>query len=219
MATKKIFSGRTFRQQKVILKREIMTATQINPTIRKEMARVFQMANRRIQNVEKSGLLSPAVVALNKQDITRYTKFSTKNDSWFDLKQEYAKAVTFLNQPTSTASGTREYARHIKKAYDLTDDEYKAVMDKYLGKLNTLKERDYVERYLMRYKDFTGELEQTAKSAASQMESEAVQLIKALDNNVESAANTITESTTDWSKALTIESEAKRLEDELNSMR
>jgi hypothetical protein len=43
------------------LKREILQAVESSPEMRKEIARVFQMANRRIQNIEQSGQLSPAV--------------------------------------------------------------------------------------------------------------------------------------------------------------
>lgn len=42
------------------------------------------------------GLVSPAVVALNKGDVKGFAKFSMKHD-WNDLKIEYSKAVSFCN--------------------------------------------------------------------------------------------------------------------------
>lgn len=78
------------------IKKEILQSVESSPEYRKEIARVFQMANRRIQNVEVSGQLSPAVQALNKGDIKGFTKFSMKGD-WNTLKIEYGKAISFCD--------------------------------------------------------------------------------------------------------------------------
>ena len=60
------FSKRTFAStSKIHVDKQIMDAIESRGYLRKEIARVFQQANRRIQNVEKTGLVSPAVVALN----------------------------------------------------------------------------------------------------------------------------------------------------------
>ena len=118
------FSNRTFRaSSNVHIKKDVITAIEQSPELRKEIARVFQQANRRIQNVENSGIVSPAVVALNKGDIKGFSKFSMKH-SWDELKIEYSKAISFLQQPTSTASGTKAYARHLKTTYNLTYKEF-----------------------------------------------------------------------------------------------
>ena len=85
------FSKRTFAATgKIHVDKQILNAIESRGYLRKEIARVFQQANRRIQNVENSGIISPAVVALNKGDIKGFTKFSMKHD-WNDLKIEYAK--------------------------------------------------------------------------------------------------------------------------------
>ena len=153
------YSGNTFRKiSKISIKQEILQSITSSPENRKEIARVFQMANRRIQNIEQSGLLSPAVSALNKNDITRYSKFSMKHD-WQTLKTEYAKAISFLRQPTSTLTGLREYNKHLKAVYDLSDDEFELMSKSLNRKLSSISDTNFVERYLMRYKDFTGELE------------------------------------------------------------
>ena len=129
------FTNKTFAlTSKVQLDKQILTAVESRGYLRKEIARVFQQANRRIQNVEKSGIVSPAVVALNKGNITGFTKFSMRH-SWEDLKIEYSKAVSFLRQPTSTATGTREYAEHLKKAYDLDDKSFALMQNKLMGKI------------------------------------------------------------------------------------
>lgn len=170
------------------VKKEVLQAAESSPKLRKEISRVFQQANRRIQNIEKAGLYSPAVTALNKGDISGFTKFSMKQD-WETLKIEYGKAVAFLRQPTSTASGVRQYNEHIRKEYDLTKDEFNLMSKSLNNKLTSVSDTEFVERYLMRYKDFTGELETAARDISGQIESEAVQIQRALDADIERAAN------------------------------
>lgn len=166
------------------IKKEILQAVESSPRYRKEIARVFQMANRRIQNIEAAGLLSPSVQALHKGDIMGYTKFSMKGD-WTTLKVEYGKAISFLKQPTSTARGARQYGKHLQQVYGLTPDEYNLMSRNLLGKLNSISESDFVERYLMRYKDFTGEMEQSAADISTQIESDAESLSRAIDDEIE----------------------------------
>ena len=184
----RIYSNSTMLYIKQQVKQEIMTATESSPEFRNEIAKVFQRANRRIQNIEKSGLISPAVTALGKGSIKGYTKFSMRNSDWNSLKVEYAKAVSFLKQPTSTATGTREYDRHLMKAYDLTEDEFKLMSKKINDTLNSVDDEKFVEQYLMRYKDFTGELEQQAADVSSQIENNAVNIQKALDKSLQEQA-------------------------------
>lgn len=176
--------------QRAKIKKEILQAVESSPEYRKEIARVFQMANRRIQNIEQSGQLSPAVQALNKGDIKGFTKFSMKGD-WNTLKIEYGKAISFLRQPTSTAQGARQYGQHLQRMYDLTPDEYNLMARNLQGKLNSVSDSDFVERYLMRYKDFTGEMEQSASDISTQIESEAESISQAIDAEIERQANEV----------------------------
>lgn len=183
------FTNKTFAlTSKVQLDNQILTAVESRGYLRKEIARVFQQANRRIQNVEKSGIVSPAVVALNKGNITGFTKFSMRH-SWEDLKIEYSKAVSFLRQPTSTATGTKEYAEHLKKAYDLDDKSFTLMQDKLMGKIASVSDERFLEQYLMQYKDFTGELEQESKDVSDQIEDDAVKIENALDDALEQIGN------------------------------
>lgn len=181
---------------RVKMLKEIITATESSQTLRREVARVFQMANRRIQNVENAGLFSPAVASLNKGDIKQYSKFSMKG-SWTELKIEYGKAISFLRQPTSTAKGTKQYNTHLQKTYDLTADEFNLMSKSLQGKLNSISESDFVEKYLMRYKDFTGELEQSARDISQQIESDAVSIARMADEEIERAANVLADNVYD----------------------
>lgn len=182
--TKSVFGA----TQRAKIKKEILQAVESSPEYRTEIARVFQMANRRIQNIEQSGQLSPAVQALNKGDIKGFTKFSMKGD-WNTLKIEYGKAISFLRQPTSTAQGARQYGQHLQRMYDLTPDEYNLMARNLQGKLSSVSDSDFVERYLMRYKDFTGEMEQSASDISTQIESEAQSISRAIDAEIERQAN------------------------------
>ena len=184
--TKSVFGA----TQRAKIKKEILQAVESSPEYRKEIARVFQMANRRIQNIEQSGQLSPAVQALNKGDVKGFTKFSMKGD-WNTLKIEYGKAISFLRQPTSTAQGARQYGQHLQRMYDLTPDEYNLMARNLQGKLNSISDSDFVERYLMRYKDFTGEMEQSASDISTQIESEAQSISRAIDAEIERQANEV----------------------------
>lgn len=190
--TKTVFGA----TQRAKIKKEILQAVESSPEYRKEIARVFQMANRRIQNVEASGQLSPAVQALNKGDIKGFTKFSMKGD-WNTLKIEYGKAISFLRQPTSTAQGARQYGQHLQRMYDLTPDEYDLMARNLQGKLNSVSDNDFVERYLMRYKDFTGEMEQSASDISTQIESEAQSISRAIDAEIERNANEVADAMND----------------------
>ncbi|UWG07887.1 MAG: hypothetical protein [Bacteriophage sp.] len=190
--TKSVFGA----TQRAKIKKEILQAVESSPEYRKEIARVFQMANRRIQNIEASGQLSPAVQALNKGDIKGFTKFSMKGD-WNTLKIEYGKAISFLRQPTSTAQGARQYGQHLQRTYRLTPDEYSLMARNLQGKLNSVSDSDFVERYLMRYKDFTGEMEQSASDISTQIESEAQSISRAIDAEIERQANEVADAMED----------------------
>ena len=190
--TKSVFGA----TQRAKIKKEILHAVESSPEYRKEIARVFQMANRRIQNIEASGQLSPAVQALNKGDIKGFTKFSMKGD-WNTLKIEYGKAISFLRQPTSTAQGARQYGQHLQRMYDLTPDEYNLMARNLQGKLSSVSDSDFVERYLMRYKDFTGEMEQSASDISTQIESEAQSISRAIDAEIERQANEVADAMDD----------------------
>ena len=97
--------------------------------IKKQMLKTFQKANRRIQNVRKAGLSSPAVQQLISERGERgYTYFSgAKLDprnpvDWEQLKYEYGRAISFLNNPTSSARGARQYINYYKNELGISFD-------------------------------------------------------------------------------------------------
>lgn len=91
------------------------------PDLKKKMLKTFQKANRRIQNVKNAGLSSPAVQQLISERGERgFTYFSGANldpwnpVDWEQLKYEYGRAISFLNNPTSSARGARQYINYYK---------------------------------------------------------------------------------------------------------
>ena len=99
------------------------------PDIKKQMMKTFQKANRRIQNVRKAGLSSPAVQQLISERGDRgYTFFSGARldprspTDWEQLKYEYGRAISFLNNPTSSATGARQYINYYKNELGISFD-------------------------------------------------------------------------------------------------
>jgi len=170
------------------LKDEIINATESSPEMRKEMARLFQRANRRIQNIRAKGYFSPALLALGEVN-EGYTVFTTKQSDWNDLKQEYARAVAFLNAPTSTATGSHEYENAIKAKFSLTNEDFAAMKKALADKITSVAGLDFVERQFWGdSKGVAREFKQAAKSSSSQIESDSVQAAQALESSVNEAA-------------------------------
>lgn len=84
--------------------------------LKKQMLKVFQQANRRIQNVTSKGYSSSAVQSViaerGKRDFTYFSGKGldpTNKAQWERLKFEYLKAESFLSNPTSSATGAKQY--------------------------------------------------------------------------------------------------------------
>ena len=95
--------------------------------LKKQMLKTFQKANRRIQNVRNAGLSSPAVQQLISERGERgYTYFSGKGldprnpTDWEQLKYESGRAISFLNNPTSSARGARQYINYYKNEFGVS---------------------------------------------------------------------------------------------------
>lgn len=104
--------------------------------LKKQMNKVFQRANRRIQNIQKAGLASPAVKAVIAERGTKdYTYFSgrglnpTNTTDWDLLRYEYGRALAFLNNPTSSATGARQYIRYQAKRLNIPFESANKIVD------------------------------------------------------------------------------------------
>lgn len=75
----------------------------------KECRRYFDMANKRINRLESSKALSPALHAV----LNSGGKFYAKGADLKQLQHEYARCINFLNMGTSTVTTARQYERTI----------------------------------------------------------------------------------------------------------
>lgn len=181
------FTWRTFGATKYEVKESILKSLESDKGMRKDMQRIIDIANKRISRLQSGDVISPALQALTVKH------FSFKGQSWENAKIEYARAVSFLQQPTSTVIGSKEYGRYIQRTYDLTNDEYLKLGRELVTKVSSVDEQSFYDKYLRNYKDFSGELEQTAKDISDQIESDAQKLAdnlqQELDKQAEEQAN------------------------------
>ena len=147
------------------------------PHLRKEIQRIFHAANRRIQNIENSGVFSPAVESLHLTDEkSGFSKFSTRGKSWTELKVEYGKAVAFLKQPTSTAQGAAQYEKHLRNQLGVSEKQFEILRKEYRGKRLSKKEKNFVAWYNTKYRDIVTEFQNIANDVADQIEDAATKV-------------------------------------------
>ena len=79
------------------------------------------------------------------------------------------------------------------ETYNLSKDEFDLMAQKLQEKFLSVKDDNFVEQYLMRYKDFTGELETEAQDVSSQIESDAQIIADELEQDVQKEADKIAE--------------------------
>lgn len=116
------------------LRKDILNSTESAKELRKEINRVFHAANRRLQNIENSGVFSPAANAVNEylsedtvSQFNKFSKFSTAGKDWNELKRDYAAAVEFLKKPTSTSTGAKQFENDIRQRLKLTKEQFNHV--------------------------------------------------------------------------------------------
>lgn len=180
-----IFSPSVIKAINKILNENIVNAVLGSPDLKKEINKTLQQANRRIQNIEKAGLASPAVKAViaerGKKD---YTYFSVANldasnpIDWEQMKYEYGRAMSFLNNPTSTATGARQYIRYqarelnnipFESANKIVDLATSPTIDEY-GNVNIFSYGTILDKYKNDIQMIGDDMKQNAKDYAQQLE-------------------------------------------------
>ena len=197
------YSKQTHQRTKQALAHDIMDAMQETPELRREIARVFQMANRRIQNLQAhdGDVISPALASLGERaNIEGYSKFRIgqfghSSDQWELLKDEYSRAVAFLQQPTSTVTGARELESHIKDVVISNskvkepDIVWEAIKENIINGFNDVSPAMLAA---MPYRDMMQSIYDKATSDASQqMEQDAKEVADALQRTIEEQASEI----------------------------
>lgn len=114
----------------------LLNFQQGTPELKKQMNKIFQRANRRIQNIQNAGLASPAVKAvIAERGAKEYTYFSgaglnpINTTDWDMLRYEYGRALAFLNNPTSSATGARQYIKYQAERLNIPFESANKIVD------------------------------------------------------------------------------------------
>ena len=171
-----------------------------NPNVEKEIKRVFQMANRRIQNLKKSGVVSPALKSLELATgkTNRYTVFSfSKNDVLTTTGQEklsyaWGQAVAFLHNPTSTALGARQYTNDIAKELNVPKERASEILGyltdteiDFMGNIHLVNYRDTLNKIRRDSIDGKNVIQWTAENWKEQV----MNALKKQESNLDKAVN------------------------------
>lgn len=197
---KNIFSSSVIKAINKPFNEIIRAAALGSPQLKREINKTLQQANRRIQNIQNAGLASPAVKAViaerGKKD---YTYFSIANldlsnfVDWERAKYEYGRALSFLNNPTSTATGARQYisyqARELnnipfKSANKIVDLATNPTIDEY-GNVNIFSYGSILERFKTDVSIVKDSMKESAKELAEELESKLQSEIDKLANSGE----------------------------------
>ena len=197
MASMKFSKKVTKNFNKEKARKDIINAIEGNAEMRKEMRRVFQVANRRIQNIEQGGYYSPALASLGKSGVKGYSKFSVKGfgntgSDWQTLLKEYTKAINFLNSPTSTATGAKEFELQVKQKFNVPDDLWDYVKADVIG--GTTSMSDEMLQKLPYSQLVEGAYDSAYRSVSSQIEKGALELAKGIQSDINRTAEQMADS-------------------------
>ena len=207
MASMKFSKKVTKNFNKEKARKDIINAIEGNSEFRKEIRRVFQIANRRIQNIEQGGYYSPALASLGKSGVKGYSKFSVKGfgntgSDFNTLLKEYTKAINFINSPTSTATGAKEFELQVKQKFNVPDDLWDYVKADVIG--GTTSMSDEMLQKLPYSQLVEGAYDSAYRSVSSQIEKGALDLAKGIQSDInrtaEQMANTVDEALDDLIK-------------------
>lgn len=197
MANMKFSKKVTKNFSKEKARKDIINAIEGNSEFRKEIRRVFQVANRRIQNIEQGGYYSPALASLGKSGVKGYSKFSVKGfgntgSDWNTLLKEYTKAINFLNSPTSTATGAKEFELQVKQKFNVPDDLWDYVKADVIG--GTTSMSDEMLQKLPYSQLVEGAYDSAYRSVSSQIEKGALELAKGIQSDINRTAEQMADS-------------------------
>lgn len=195
---KNIFSASVIKSINKPLNPEITNAVMGSKGLKTLVNRVLQQANRRIQNIEKAGLASPAVKAVySERGKKNYTYFTTSGlnplnaDDWEVIKYEYGRAMSFLNNPTSTATGARQYIKY--QARQLNNIPFESA-----NKIVDLATEPTIDNYgnvnIYSYGEILDTFKNDVMTIESQMERNGEIYAENLESQLRSAINTISTS-------------------------
>lgn len=179
-----------------------------NEEIKKEINRTLQVANRRLQNIENKGIVSPAYKALiNEIPRGRQNKFQKLSIAGLDLNNKseqtkaidtYTRALTFLNNKTSSTVGAKHFIQKIANENNISFKFANRMLDtitspemtngKIQAKFNYNLIKDAVSEYENEYKsnlesqsEYEARIEQRVKELMTQANNTADNIIDIFD--------------------------------------
>lgn len=123
---------------------KIKELNRMSREVRDTINQTLQVANRRIQNIENAKIASPAYLALKNElggfeSWNRYSKFSIGNLDLLDpadvtkAVNTYSRALAYINNKTSTATGAREFVKNLaienNIPFDVANDLITTIME------------------------------------------------------------------------------------------
>lgn len=193
-----IFSASVIKSINKPLNQEITNAVIGSKGLKTLVNRVLQQANRRIQNIENAGLASPAVKAVySERGKKGYTYFTTAGlnplnpTDWELIKYEYGRAMSFLNNPTSTATGARQYIKY--QARQLNNIPFESA-----NKIVDLATEPTIDNYgnvnIFSYGEILDTFKNDVMNTQSEMIKNSKEYAENLENQLKNAINTISTS-------------------------
>ena len=195
-----IFSVSVIKSTDRQFKEEIKDAILGNADFKKEINKILQQANRRIQNIEKANLASPALKAVyaERGKKNSFTYFSTRglnpqnSTDWEMMKYEYGRALAFLNNPTSTATGARQYIKFQAKELNIPFESANKIVDLATspniddyGNVNIFSYHEILDRFKNDVFSTGRDIEQNGKEYAKQLEEVLQDAINKIDNDAD----------------------------------
>ena len=194
-----IFSKSVIKSINKPLNEEITNAVIGSTGLKKLVNKVLQQANRRIQNIENAGLASPAVKAIySERGKKNYTYFSTSGlnpnnpNDWEVIKYEYGRAMSFLNNPTSPATGARQYIKYqatqlnnipFESANKIVDLATSPTIDEY-GNVNIFSYGEILDTFKNDVMQTENDLEKNAERYAENLESQLQNVINTISTSL-----------------------------------
>lgn len=196
---KNIFSVSVIKSINRPLNQDITNAVIGSKGLKTLVNRVLQQANRRIQNIEKAGLASPAVKAVySERGKKYYTYFSTSGlnplnaNDWEVIKYEYGRAMSFLNNPTSTATGARQYIKYqarelnnipFESANKIVDLATEPTIDNY-GNVNIFSYGEILDTFKNDVMTIESQMERNGEIYAENLESQLRNVINTISTGL-----------------------------------
>ena len=198
--SKNIFSEGVIKAINKPLLESVLNAAVGSTAMKATVNKVLQQANRRIQNIENAGLASPAVKAIYaERGKKKYTYFTiggldpSNPTDWEMIKYEYGRAMSFLNNPTSTATGARQYIRYqasqlnnipFESANKIVDIATSPTIDEY-GNVNIFSYGEILDTFKNDVMTTESEFEQKGETYAEKLE----ELLRGVVNTIATSLN------------------------------